>query len=64
MRSLVSTSVVLGATGAGSVVLGPVPAWETWSLARITVRTNDAGTGATPSVVTYEGSPEGGRGSR
>lgn len=64
MRSLTDRSVVLDATGAGSVVLGPVPAWETWTLARITVRTDDHGTGATPAVVAYEGSAEGGRGSR
>lgn len=61
MRSLESKATTLGAAGAGSVVLGPVPAWETWTLARITVRTDDHGTGATPSVIAYEGSAEGGR---
>jgi len=61
MRSIESRSTTLDAAGAGQVVLGPVPPWERWSLARLTVRTDDHGTGATPSVVAYEGSAEGGR---
>lgn len=60
MQQTSTARVTLDGSGNGSVVLGPVPAWQRWSLSRVVVSTSDTGP-AIPLCVVYIGSAEGGR---
>lgn len=60
MRSITSARVALNGSGDGSVTLGPVPAWERWTLARFVVATTGTGD-EIPEAVVYQGTAEGGR---
>lgn len=60
MQTIANGRTTLDGSGNGSVVLGPVPAWERWTLARIVVSTSDTGA-AVPTCVVYHGTAEGGR---
>lgn len=61
MRSISAARVALDINGNGSVVLGPVPAWEVWTIARVVVMTTSTPADEIPEAVVYYGSAEGGR---
>ncbi len=61
MRAISSARTTLDGNGAGSVVLGPVPAWERWSIARVVVATTSTSDDPIPSAIVYLGTEAGGR---